>query len=46
MDEWLDKKVIDYRVPLDAPLVIRWIRRTPTDTLNLAASPMLAHHIE
>lgn len=46
VDEWLDKKVIDYRVPLDAPLVIRWIRRTPTDTLNLAASPMLAHHIE
>ncbi|ANZ48293.1 virion structural protein [Erwinia phage vB_EamM_Asesino] len=46
VDEWMTKKVIDYRVPLDAQLVIRWLRRTPTDTLNLAATPMLAHHIE
>ncbi|ECW1346323.1 hypothetical protein F3S34_21735 [Salmonella enterica] len=46
IDEWLNEQTVDYRIALDDSLVIRWIRRTPTDTLNLAATPMLAHHIE
>ncbi|QXO09713.1 hypothetical protein pEaSNUABM11_00289 [Erwinia phage pEa_SNUABM_11] len=46
IEDWMSKKVVNYKVGYDASLVIRWIRRTPTDTLQLAATPMLAHHIE
>lgn len=46
ISEWATKKVINYQVGYDASLVIRWQRRTPTDTLQLGATPMLAHHIE
>ncbi|AXF51410.1 putative virion structural protein [Erwinia phage Wellington] len=46
IDDWMAKKVINYKVGLDASLVIRWLRRTPTDELQLGATPMLAHHIE
>lgn len=43
--EWLNKLVIDYKVPDAGTIVIRWICRTPTDDLQLGLSPMLAHHI-
>jgi len=46
VDEWLSKKTVNYKVGLNASLVIRWLKRGPTDTLQLAATPMLAHHIE
>ena len=45
VDDWMSKKTVDYRVALDDVLVIRWIRRTPTDDLQLGCSPMLAHNI-
>ncbi|QVW56138.1 hypothetical protein pEaSNUABM10_00275 [Erwinia phage pEa_SNUABM_10] len=45
VDDWMSAKVVNYKVGLDDTLVIRWLRRTPTDTLQLACSPMLAHNI-
>jgi len=45
VDDWMTKKVIDYRVALNDVLVIRWIRRTPTNDLQLGCSPLLAHSI-
>lgn len=46
ISQWNDKLVVDYRVENSATVNIRWIRRTPTDTLQLALSPMLAHYID
>lgn len=43
--EWLNKLTINYKVPDGGTIVIRWIRRTPTDELQLGLSPLLAHHI-
>lgn len=45
VDAWMGKKTVDYRVARDDVLVLRWIRRTPTDDLQLGCSPMLAHNI-
>lgn len=45
VDDWQAKKTVNYRVALNDVLVIRWIRRTPTDDLQLGCSPMLAHNI-
>ena len=41
--EWLNKLTVPYKVPEGGTVVIRWLARTPTDTLQLGLSPMLAH---
>ena len=43
--EWSTKKVVNYKVTNHEPLVIRWIARTPTDTLQIGLTSMLAHFI-
>lgn len=45
VDDWLAAKNINYNIALNDVVVIRWLRRTPTDTLQLACTPMLAHNI-
>lgn len=46
IDDWMSPKIFDYRITTDEVIVIRWLRRTPTDTLQLACTPMLAHSSE
>lgn len=46
IDAWLDPLNVDYRLVTGSTLTIRWIRRTPTDTLYLGQSNMLAHHVQ
>lgn len=43
--EWSTKKVVNYKVVNHEPLIIRWIARTPTDTLQIGLTSMLAHYI-
>lgn len=45
VDEWGMKHVVNYQVTNHEPLVIRWIARTPTDTLQIGLTSMLAHFI-
>lgn len=41
--EWLNKLTVPYQVAEGGQVIIRWLARTPTDTLQLGLSPMLAH---
>lgn len=44
IDAWLAPLAVDYRLVTGSTITIRWLRRTPTDTLYLGQSSMLAHH--
>lgn len=45
IDEWSTKLVVNYKVVNHEPLIIRWIARTPTDTLQIGLTSMLAHYV-
>lgn len=45
VDAWLDPLNVDYRLTTGSSLTVRWLRRTPTDTLYLGQSSMLVQQV-